>query len=185
MENTDIRIYQLEDGETEIIVQLNNETVWLNLNQMVELFGRDKSVISRHIRNIFREGELQKEAVVAKNATTASDGKKYQVDYYNLDVIISVGYRVKSPRGTQFRIWANQIIKEYLTKGYSINEKKLSQQNEQLKELQESVKILGNVLSYQTLTNDESIGLLKIISDYAYALDILDKYGDTLNIWGE
>ena len=95
MENTDIRIYQLEDGETEIIVQLNNETVWLNLNQMVELFGRDKSVISRHIRNIFREGELQKEAVVAKNETAASDGKKYQVDYYNLDVISSVGYRVK------------------------------------------------------------------------------------------
>ena len=176
MEKSDILIYQLEDGKTEINVQLDNETVWLNLNQIVDLFGRDKSVISRHINNIFKENELQKEAVVAKNATTASDGKTYQVDYYNLDVIISVGYRIKSKRGTQFRIWANQIIKEYLIKGYSINKKRLIQQNEQLKKLQESVKILGDVLSHKTLTNDESIGLLKIISDYAYALDILDQY---------
>ncbi len=176
MENSDIRIYQLEDGKTEINVQLDNETVWLNLNQMVDLFERDKSVISRHINNIFKEEELQKNSVVAKNATTASDGKTYQVDYYNLDVIISVGYRIKSKRGTQFRIWANQIIKEYLIKGYSINEKRLSQQHEQLKELQDSVKILGNVLNYKVLTSDESIGLLKIISDYAYALDVLDQY---------
>ena len=95
MEKSDILIYQLEDGKTEINVQLDNETVWLNLNQIVDLFGRDKSVISRHINNIFKENELQKEAVVAKNATTASDGKTYQVDYYNLDVIISVGYRIK------------------------------------------------------------------------------------------
>lgn len=176
MGKSDILIYQLDDGKTEINVQLDNETVWLNLNQIVDLFGRDKSVISRHINNIFKEQELQKDSVVAKNATTASDGKTYQVDYYNLDVIISVGYRVKSKRGTEFRIWANQIIKEYLIKGYSINEKRLAQHNEQLKELQESVKILGNVLNYKVLTNDESFGLLKIISDYAYALDILDQY---------
>jgi prophage maintenance system killer protein len=176
MEKSDIIIYQLGDGKTEINVQLVNETVWLNLNQIVDLFSRDKSVISRHISNLFKEEELQKESVVAKNATTASDGKTYQIDYYNLDVIISVGYRIKSKRGTQFRIWANQVIKEYLIKGYSINEKRLSQHNEQLKELQESVKILGNVLNYKVLTNDESIGLLKIISDYAYALDILDQY---------
>lgn len=176
MENSNIRIYQLEDGKTEINVQLDNETVWLNLNQMVELFERDKSVISRHISNVFKEKELQRDSVVAKNATTALDGKTYKVDYYNLDVIISVGYRIKSKRGTQFRIWANQIIKDFLIKGYSINEKRLSQQNEQLKELQESVKILGEVLNYKMLTNDESTGLLKIISDYAYALDILDQY---------
>ncbi len=176
MGNSDVRIYQLEDGKTEINVQLDNETVWLNLNQMVELFERDKSVISRHISNVFKEKELHKDSVVAKNATTASDGKTYQVEYYNLDVIISVGYRIKSPRGTQFRIWANQIIKEYLIKGYSINERRLLQQKEQLKELQESVKLIGSVLNYKTLTNDESIGLLKIISDYSYALDILDQY---------
>ncbi len=176
MNESQIKIYQSKDGKTEINVQLDNETVWLSLNQMVELFERDKSVVSRHISNIFKEKELIKDSVVAKNATTASDGKSYQVDYYNLDVIISVGYRIKSHRGTQFRIWANSVLKDFLIKGYALNEKLLSQQNEQLKELQESVKILGNVLDYKALTNDESIGLLKIISDYAYALDILDQY---------
>ncbi|MEN8250780.1 MAG: virulence protein RhuM/Fic/DOC family protein [Bacteroidota bacterium] len=176
MIESNIEIYQLKDGRTEIKVQINKDTVWLNLNQMVDLFGRDKSVISRHINNIFKEKELERGAVVAKNATTAADGKIYQVDYFSLDVIISVGYRIKSLRGTQFRIWANRILKEYLLKGFSINEKLLVQQNERLKELQDSVKILGNVLNHKTLSNDESVGLLKIISDYAYALDILDQY---------
>ncbi len=104
--NSEIILYQTEDGQTRIQVRLQNETVWLSLNQMAELFQRDKSVISRHIKNIFSEGELKPEAVVANFATTAADGKSYQVGYYNLDVIISVGYRVKSHRGTQFRIWA-------------------------------------------------------------------------------
>jgi prophage maintenance system killer protein len=176
MENSNIKIYQLEDGKTEINVQLDHETVWLSLNQIVDLFERDKSVISRHISNIFKENELLKDSVVAKKATTASDGKTYQIDYYNLDVIISVGYRIKSRRGTQFRIWANQIIKDYLIKGYSLNQKRLEQKKEQLQELQQSVKILGKVLNYKELSNDESVGLLKIISDYAYALDILDQY---------
>ena len=176
MTESNIEIYQFEDGKTEINVQLDKETVWLNLNQMVDLFERDKSVVSRHIRNVFKEQELNKNSVVAKNATTATDGKIYQVDYYNLDVIISVGYRIKSKRGTQFRIWANKILKEYLIKGFSLNERKLEQKTEQLKELQDSVKMLGNVLNFKPLTNDESVGLLKIISDYAYALDILDQY---------
>lgn len=176
MNNSNIEIYQLEDGKTEINVQLDRETVWLNLNQIVDLFDRDKSVISRHINNIFKEQELDKISVVAKNATTAPDGKTYQVDYYNLDVIISVGYRVKSKRGTQFRIWANNILKEYLINAYALNERRLKQKSEQLKELQESVKILSKVINYKALTNDESIGLLNIISDYAYALDILDQY---------
>jgi len=100
MNSSDIRIYQLEDGKTEISVQLDRETVWLSLNHMAELFERDKSVISRHINNVFKENELERDSVVAKNATTAADGKIYQVDYYNLDVIISVGYRIKSKRGT-------------------------------------------------------------------------------------
>jgi prophage maintenance system killer protein len=176
MNDSQIEIYQLENGKTEISVHLERESVWLSLNQMVDLFERDKSVISRHISNIFKEGELERTSVVAKNATTASDGKIYQVDFYNLDVIISVGYRIKSQRGTQFRIWANRILKEYLIKGFSINEKRLAQHNEQLKELQGSVKILGNILERKSLTNDESVGLLRIISDYAYALDILDQY---------
>ena len=112
---TELMMYQTEDGQTKIDVRMENETVWLSLDQMAELFQRDKSTISRHIRNIFAEGELDREAVVAKFATTASDGKTYQVDFYNLDVIISVGYRVRSLRGTQFRIWANSVLKEYLS----------------------------------------------------------------------
>ena len=176
MTNSQIEIYQIDNGITEISVRLEDETVWLNLNQLTDLFQKDKSVISRHISNVFKEKELDKNSVVAKNATTAKDGKVYQVDYYNLDVIISVGYRIKSQRGTQFRIWANRILKEYLIKGYSINELKISQQAEQLKELQQSVKMLANVLEYKEITKSEGIGLLKIISDYAYALDILDKY---------
>lgn len=179
MNETHIKIYQSEDGKTEISVQLDKETVWLSLNQIVDLFNRDKSVISRHINNIFNERELLKEATVAKYATVQNEGGREverNIEYFNLDVIISIGYRIKSLRGTQFRIWANKVLKDYLIKGYALNEKRLSQQNEQLKELKESVKILGNVLNYKTLTNDESAGLLKIISDYAYALDILDQY---------
>jgi len=176
MNNSHIEIYKVENGETEISVKLEDETVWLSLNQMVKLFQRDKSVISRHISNIFKEKELDRNSVVAKNATTAKDGKVYQVDYYNLDVIISVGYRIKSQRGTQFRIWANKVLKDYLIKGYIINEKRLAQEKNQLKELQKSVKILGKVLNYKQLDNDESTGLLKIISDYAYALEIIDQY---------
>jgi prophage maintenance system killer protein len=176
MSKSEIKIYQLKDGQTEVRVKFEDETVWLNLNQIVILFDRDKSVISRHINNIFKEKELDRKSVVAKNATTASDGKVYQVDFYNLDVIISDAYRIKSNRGVQFRIWPSKILKEYLVKGYALNQKKLSQQNKQLKELQESVKIFGKVLDHKQLSNDESSGLLKIISDYAYALDILDQY---------
>ncbi len=176
MSNSSIEIYQIEEGKPVISVMLENETVWLSLLQLTELFQRDKSVISRHISNIFQENELYKNSVVAKYATTANDGKTYQVDYYNLDVVISIGYRIKSQRGVQFRIWANKILKDYLIKGYSINEQQLAQKNEQLKDLQQTVKLLGSVLNYKVLSNNESVGLLKIISDYAYALDVLDRY---------
>ena len=126
MENTgEIIIYQTEDGATKLDVKVENETVWLSIDMMAELFQRDKSTISRHIKNIFEEGELDYNSVVAKNATTAADGKTYQVDYYNLDVIISVGYRVKSKRGTQFRIWATQRLKEYIIKGFVIDDERL------------------------------------------------------------
>lgn len=118
----EIILYQSENS-TQVEVRIENETVWLTLNQMSELFERDKSVISRHIRNIFDENELDRNSVVAKNATTALDGKIYQVEYFNLDVIISVGYRVKSKRGTQFRIWANSILKDYLLKGYAVHQR--------------------------------------------------------------
>ena len=123
--NGNIIIYQTEDGLTKINVNIQGETVWLSLDLMAELFQRDKSTISRHIKNIFSEGELSPEAVVANFATTATDGKTYQVDYYNLDVIISVGYRVKSVRGTQFRIWATQRLREYLIKGFTMDDERL------------------------------------------------------------
>lgn len=122
--NDNMLIYQSEDGKIKIDVRFENETVWLSLDQMAILFGRDKSTISRHIKNIFEEGELQDTSVVANYATTAMDGKTYQVDYYNLDVIISVGYRVKSRQGTQFRIWATQRLREYIIKGFALNDER-------------------------------------------------------------
>ena len=125
MQNSTLLMYTTEDGITKVEVTFDQDTVWLSIDQMAELFQRDKSTISRHLKNIFEEGELDKNSVVAKNATTASDGKTYQVDYYNLDVIISVGYRVKSLRGTQFRIWATNILKEYMKKGFALDDDRL------------------------------------------------------------
>ena len=121
----EILFFQTEDGRTRLEVRLQAETVWLSLNQLAELFQRDKSVVSKHIKNIFEEGELRPESVVANFATTAADGKTYQVDFYNLDVIISVGYRVKSQRGTQFRIWATQRLREYIVKGFAMDDERL------------------------------------------------------------
>lgn len=123
--NSELLIYTTEDGLTKVDVTFDNDTVWLSLDQMANLFQRDKSTISRHIKNVFEEGELERNSVVANSATTAADGKKYQVDYYNLDVIISVGYRVKSQRGVQFRIWASKIIKEYMKKGFAMDDARL------------------------------------------------------------
>lgn len=175
-EKGEIIFYQNDTTQNQIEVKLNNDSVWLNLNQMAELFDRDKSVISKHLTNIFRENELDRLAVVAKNATTGSDGKTYQVEYFNLDVIISIGYRVKSKQGTQFRIWANKVLKDYLTKGYAIDKKRFQEQSRQLEELKQTVKLLGNVVERQSLNSDEATGLLKVVTDYAYALDVLDRY---------
>ena len=124
-EHGEIIIYQTQDGQATLHVSLRDESVWLSLDQMAVLFGRDKSTISRHVKNIFEEGELAPNAVVANFATTAADGKTYQVDYYNLDVIISVGYRVKSQRGVQFRIWATKVLKEYMIKGFVLDDERL------------------------------------------------------------
>ncbi len=123
--NTELIIYTTEDGLTKVEAHFDQDTVWLSLDQMADLFQRDKSTVSRHIKNIFSEGELTRDSVVANFATTAADGKTYQVDYYNLDVIISVGYRVKSLRGTQFRIWASGILKEYMRKGFALDDERL------------------------------------------------------------
>lgn len=125
MPNSNILMYTTEDGFTKIEATFENDTVWLSIDQMADLFQRDRSVIGKHVRNIFKEGELDKNAVWAKFAYTASDGKDYEVDFYNLDVIISVGYRVKSLRGTQFRIWALNILKEYMKKGFALDDSRL------------------------------------------------------------
>lgn len=125
MPNSNILMYTTEDGLTKIEATFDNDTVWLSIDQMAELFQRDRSVVGKHVRNIFKEGELDRNSVWAKFAYTASDGKDYNVDYYNLDVIISVGYRVKSLRGTQFRIWANSILKEYIKKGFVMDDDRL------------------------------------------------------------
>ena len=152
----------------DVQVKFDNETVWLSLNQISELFDKDKSVISRHIKNVFKEGELERNSVVAKNATTASDGKTYQVEFFNLDVIISVGYRVNSKKGTQFRIWATNQLKEHLTKGYSLNEKRL-------KQLQQTIQLVKRA-SEQISNTDEAQGLMEVLADYSRALEILDDY---------
>lgn len=167
-----IVIYQTKDGKTTIDVKLENETVWLNRQQMAELFDRDIKTIGKHINNAKKE-ELEGIPVVAKFATTALDGKSYQVEYYNIEMITSVGYRVKSQRGTQFRIWANKVLKDYLIKGYAINQQVKAAQ---LEDLKNTVRLLSNVIEHKQLTLDEANGLLRVITDYTYGLDTLDKY---------
>ncbi|NLD92978.1 MAG: cytochrome C biogenesis protein CycH [Fibrobacter sp.] len=174
-ENTLI-LYKTPDGKTALEVRMQAETVWLSLNQISELFNRDKSVISRHINNVFNENELEKSSVIANFATTAADGKKYNVDYYNLDVIISIGYRVKSKQGTEFRIWANKILKEYLINGYSLNSKFLSEHTQKIRELENAISLLSNIIERKPLSADEATGLLRVITDYTFALDLLDRY---------
>jgi hypothetical protein len=161
-----IVIYESPDGQTSIDVKLENETVWLNLSQISQLFQKDKSVISRHLKNIYNEEELEREATVAKNATVQIEGKRdviREIEYYNLDAILSVGYRVNSKRGTQFRIWANKVLKDYLVKGYAVNEKRLLEQSRQLEELKQTVKLMGNVIGSKALNSQEAEGLLKVI----------------------
>lgn len=171
--DSQIVIYQAPDGTANLDVRLEDETVWLNRQQMSELFNRDIKTIGKHINNALNE-ELDGFSVVAKFATTAADGKTYKVEHYNLDMILSVGYRVKSKQGIQFRIWANKILKEYLIKGYAVSEKIKTKQYEELKQ---TVKLLANVIeNKQELSGDEATGLLQVITDYTYALDTLDKY---------
>lgn len=179
MKDSEIEIYQSEDGITEVQVRFDNETVWLSQKQMAHLFDKDTDTIGLHLRNIYKSGELDTESTTEESSVVQQEGKrrvKRKLNLYNLDAIISVGYRVNSKRGIQFRKWATQKLKEYLIKGYAINEQRLAQKNEQLNELQETVKILDKVLNYKALSNYESIGLLKIITNYSYALDILDQY---------
>ena len=174
-----IIIYQTKDGNTSIDVKIERDTIWLNQHQLTDLFKTDRTSLVKHIKNIYKTGELEEISTCAKFAQVQNEGirtVKREITHYNLDLIISVGYRVNSKQGTQFRIWANQILKEYLINGYAINEKKISEQQEQLKNLKKTVTLLSNVLESKELTSDEATGLLKVVTDYAYALDILDKY---------
>lgn len=156
-------------------VHLEKETAWLSLNQMAALFGRDNSVISRHIKNVFAEKELARKSVVAKFATTADDGKIYNVEYYNLDVIISVGYRVKSQQGVGFRIWATKTLKQHLVEGYTINEKRLFEEKAKLQKLQETIAFLQQKSRAKLLKGQEK-EIIDLLADYARTLTILEEY---------
>ncbi|MBQ6082957.1 MAG: virulence protein RhuM/Fic/DOC family protein [Bacteroidales bacterium] len=175
MEKDKIVIYQTEDGQTQIDVRLEKETVWLTQAQMAELFKKDRTVIGRHIRNIYKEGELNEKGTCAKFAHMGSLGlQQYEATMYNLDVIISVGYRVKSQRGVLFRQWANKVLKEFLIKGYIVNERI---RRNQIGELRQLVGMLGRTIQNQPLlSNDETNALFDVVTDYTYALDTLDNY---------
>lgn len=168
-----IEIYIAPDNSIQLQVKLEQETVWITQDQMTLLFQRNKSTISRHLKNIFESGELDENSVVAFFATTASDGKIYNVQYYNLDAIISVGYRVNSKRGIQFRQWANKVIKEYLVKGYAIRTNLQLKQYEELKQL---VGVLQHTMQTEALTTSEARDMVNVVTDYTYALDTLDNY---------
>jgi len=170
-----IQLFQAADGKVELEVSLDQDTVWLSLDQMVDLFARDKSVISRHISNIFKEGELVRDSVVAKNATTAADGKIYQVSYFNLDVIISVGYRVKSQRGVQFRQWATGVLKQHLVEGYTLNQRRLQERGI---EFEQVVELLSKTLANQQLVTEQGAAVLQVINDYARSWSLLQGYDE-------
>ena len=171
-DNNQIIIYQTEDGQTQVDVRMENDTVWLTQAQMAELFDKDQSVIARHITNVFKEGELEKESNMQILHNTLSKYKPTAI--YNLDVIISVGYRVKSQRGVKFRQWANKVLKQYLVKGYAVNDRL---RRDQLGELRQLVQVVGRTLQSQDITaTPDGQTLFDVVVDYTYALDTLDNY---------
>ncbi len=172
MQQSNLLMYTTEDGLTKLEATFVNDTVWLSVEQMAELFQRDRSVIGKHIRNIFKEGELKKESVWAKFAHTADDGKTYQVDYYNLDVIISVGYRVKSLRGTQFRIWATNILKEYMQKGFALDDDRLK-------------RLGGGSLGMERRLNKAISLLISELEEYLQMTDTMSSSIDRIQRKGE
>lgn len=174
MNTGEIIIYQAADGQTQLDVRLENDTIWLTQKQIAELFGTKRPAVTKHLKNIFATGELEQQSTCSILEHMGNEGKqRYQTAFYNLDVVLSVGYRVNSKNATQFRIWANRVLKEYLVKGYALNQ---NAKAEQLEEFKNAVKLLANVLESHPLTADEATGLLRVITDYTYALDTLDKY---------
>jgi hypothetical protein len=174
--DSEIILYQTEDGQTKVEVRVEGETVWLTLNQLAELFQRDKSVISRHIKNVFEKGELPSDSVVANYATTATDGKTYQMDYYNLDMIISVGYRVNSHRGTQFRIWATQRLREYIIKGFTLDDERLKRAG-QMNYFDELLNRIRDIRS------SEKVFYQKVKEIYATSIDYDPNNSQTLEFF--
>jgi prophage maintenance system killer protein len=172
----EVVLYETPDGQARVDVRLDHETVWLSLNQMADLFARDKSVISKHLRNIFDSGELERGAVVAKNATTATDGKTYQVEYFNLDAILSVGYRVNSKRGTQFRIWATRTLRDHLLRGYTLNELRLREKG--FGEIERAVELLTRTLTQRALVSDEGRAVLQVVQQYTRAWRLLLEFDE-------
>ena len=175
----EILLYQTDDGQTTLDVKLEAETVWLSLNQMADLFQRDKSVISRHMGNIFKTGELERESTVAKFATVQQEGLRKverRIDYYNLDAIISVGYRVNSIRGTQFRIWATSTLKDHLIYGYTLNERRLRELG--LAEAEQAIRLLSRTLDRHELITEEGRDILAVITRYAKSWLLLKQYDD-------
>src|SRR5690606_12368053 len=175
MTEQQIQIFVSQDGVAQLEVAVDHETAWLSLDQMAALFDRDKSVVSRHIRNVFKEGELERKSVVAKNATTATDGKTYQIEYLNLDVIISVGYRVKWLRGVQFRQWATRVLKEHLVQGYSLNQHRLIERGI---EFEQAVELLSRTLASQGMISAQGEAVARVISDYARSWSLLQGYDE-------
>jgi prophage maintenance system killer protein len=175
--DTPIVIYESADRAVEVRLDADQETVWLSLQQLADVFSRDKSVISRHLKNIFRDAELDREAVVAKNATTAADGKTYQVEYFNLDAIISVGYRVNSSQATRFRQWATRILGEHLTKGWTLNRQRFE---ENARELEAALTLVRKAAQSPALDTDSGRGLVDIVSRYAQTFLLLQRYDEGL-----
>ncbi|MBI4838990.1 MAG: type II toxin-antitoxin system death-on-curing family toxin [Nitrospirae bacterium] len=176
-----IVIYTTDNKEARLDVKLEQDTVWLSQKQLAELFKTERSVITKHVNNVFKNRELEENSVCAIFAHTAADGKIYKTKYYNLDVIISVGYRVNSRRATQFRIWATKVLKEHIVKGFSLNEKRLTEQQQtRLKELEKAVALLQKT-AHNVLTREEAVGLLAIITGYAKSWILLQQY-DNKNI---
>jgi prophage maintenance system killer protein len=177
-------LYQREDG-AHLDVHLDAETVWLTQKQMAELFDKDVRTVNEHIRNIFKEGELGEASVIRKFRITAADGKSYDTAHYNLDVIISVGYRVKSRQGTRFRQWATDVLRKHIVSGYTVNEQRLREEGAKLQEMQRTVALLARTLTHQELVTEAGKDVLAVITDYAYALTLLDRYDHgTLSIEG-
>ena len=170
-----IQMFVASDGQLTLNVRLDGETVWLTQEQMGTLFERERSVITKHIRNLFAEGELVRDSVCAKFAHTAADGKTYQVDYYNLDVAISVGYRVKSQRGVQFRQWATRTLKEHLVQGYTLNQRRLQERGI---EFEQALALLSRTLANQQLVNAEGAAVLGVIAEYARSWSLLQQYDE-------